>query len=307
MCQHKKGFLAVLLSAGLLLGCSDDPATPRQDDNTPLNVPVYVTEFDVVATAMTADDNGNLLFCYPFKNRIIQYTVTGDSIGECYLFSQADSALWPIYMEYYNGTIVVVSALPEPSRIVVYDSLGTLQREWLEWHAHDSGWAGGNDQIAIDRDGYIYTLRFYEETVVKYAPNGTFEREWMTHGTNPTGYSWPGGIVVGPNDIVYIADTVHNRVLMFSNIGEFIGEFGTSGSGKGQFSWPNGLGIDNRNVLYVVDRLNHRVQMLTLDGEYIAEFSTGVSLKTPLLITIQGNNIHILHEDGVVEYFKFVD
>jgi hypothetical protein len=57
----------------------------------------------------------------------------------------------------------------------------------------------------------------------------------------------------------------------------------------------------------VVDRLNNRIQMFSLDGEYITEFATGPGLRTPLLITIQGHNVHVMHEDDVVEYFMFTD
>jgi hypothetical protein len=301
MCMRKGALLGVFLIAGLLLGCSDEPASPEQG----ISVPVYTAEFHVDATAMTVDDDGHLLFANPIENQITRRTVRGDSIGEWNLRSQADSILWPMYIEYSKGKLVVVSASPSPSRIVVFDSLGVFQREWLEWHDNSGGWAGGVDQIAIDSHGYVYTLRFDEETVVKYAPDGTFEREWLAHGTNSTGATMPGGIVVGLNDIVYITDTAHHKVLMFSNNGEPIGEIGKRGSGKAQFQCPIGLAIDNNNILYVVDRLNHRVQMLNLDGNYLAEFATGAQLKTPLLITTWGNGVHVLHEDGLVQYFRF--
>ena len=302
---HPSAVLMVLLGITMVAGCSDDPASPGSGNNPPLDNPVFVTEFVVDATAMAVDNAGHLLFSNPHDNRITRHTVTGDLVDTWSPLSREGSELWPIYLEYFNGNLVVVSAMPNPSRIVVFDSDGALRQEWPEQYNHDGGWAGGVDQIAIDRDGNIYTLRFDEEAVVKYAPDGTFEREWLTHGTNPSGYSWPNGIVVGPNDIVYISDALHHRVLMFSRRGELVGEIGEEGGSNGQFRWPTGLAIDDHGILYVVDRLNLRVQMLTLGGDYIAEFATGSIGKSPVLITVHDNDVHVLHMDNVVKYFAF--
>lgn len=293
-----------------MLGCSDDPTVPTRSNpvdrepRDPLMIPTLVNEFTVNATAMTINQSGHIVFSDPFGNRIMEYNTDGTLVAEWNPVSKIGAELFPMYIEYASGKLFIISATPHPNRMVVYDTERTFQTEWYLQDEH-SNWPGGPDQITIDDEGFIYTLRWKAESVVKYRPDGSIEREWLTHGTNPTGWNWPGGIVVGPNRIVYISDPLHDRILMFLKDGRLVGEIGEEGSGNGQFRSPYGLAIDEDEILYVVDKSNLRIQKLTLDGEYLGEFSSGAVYKTPYLITTHGNMVHVWHSDDVVRCFEY--
>jgi hypothetical protein len=267
-------------------------------------VPTFASEFSTNGIAMTMDNECRLYLLDPL--RVLVNTVYGKLVATWEPQSLIGTDLSPDYIEYNNGRLFIISGRPTPSRIGVYDIKGLLVDEWPERHDRSVGGLPWRiDQIAIDEYGYIYTLRFYEESLVKYAPDGTFEREWLTHGTNPTGYNWPGGIVVGPNKVVYISDTFHDRILMFSTEGDLVGEIGEEGTGEGQLSWPLGLAIDEYQVLYVADLLNYRIQKLTLGGEYLAEWESKASSEGPALITVRNDAVHVMHQKGDVQYYKY--
>jgi len=297
---------------GLVLfatGCSDDPTHPGnnvQNPRDPEAVPSFVSEFEVDVTSMTVDSKGQLLFSDPSGNRILKYSPDGELTSEWPPLSSNGSELSPFYIEHANDKLCIISGIPTPSRIVVYDSQQSFNNEWLEQHANSGDWGAPLDQIGVDASGYTYVLRYGEGYVVKYKPDGTFEREWLTHGTNPTVESHPSGIAVGPNEIVYISDTLHNRILMFSAVGELIDEIGERGDGDAQFHWPTGLAIDSDDILYVVDTVNRRIQKLTLNGEYLAEFRTGDRFSpAPRLVTVHGGNVHVMRDGGVVKHYRY--
>ncbi len=304
----KNRYLICVL-VGLVLfanGCSDDPTHPGKSSQGPTAVPSFVNEFEVDVTSMTVDSKGRLLFSDPFGNRILKYSPKGIFISEWMPLSSNGEKLWPMYVEHVNDKIYVVSGTPTPSRVVVYDSRQSFNNEWLEQPANRGSWGAPLDQIGVDAFGYTYVLNHNEEYVAKYKPDGTFDGQWPTRGTNPTVGSHPSGIAVGPNEILYISDTLHNRILMFTAEGELIDEIGERGDGDAQFHWPTGLAIDSDDILYVVDTVNRRIQKLTLHGEYLAEFRTGDFFSpAPRLVTVYGANVHVMVDGGVVKRFQY--
>lgn len=273
------------------------------EPRAPNALPVFIAKWEADVTAMAIDRVGHLHLTNPFSGSVFEYLPTGELVDTWYP-TLNDISLWPMYMEFRNRYFYFISGSPKPSRIVVFGESRELSHYWLEKY-HHSGFAGGIDGIAVDDDGFVYTLEFNGEAVVKYTPDGVFEREWPTQGTNPGANNWPSGIVVGPNGIVYVSDTLNHRILMFTRDGEFFGQFGVEGGTNGAFRWPCGLAIDEDHILYVADRINCRIQKLTLSGGYLAQFSTGDYSKTPLVITIKGRDIFVLMDEDEIRYFRY--
>lgn len=275
------------------------------EPRSPNAVPVLTAEWEADAYSMAIDRFGYLHLTNPFRGSVFKHLPTGELVDTWNLVENS-YASWPMYMEFKNRHFYFVSGTPKPSRIAVFDESREFSRFWLEKYSHQ-GYAGGIDGIAVDDDGFVYTLEFDGEAVVKYAPDGSYEREWSTHGIDPGRYNRPGGIVVGPNDVVYVSDTENNRILMFSRDGEFIGQFSGSGGVTWGFRWPTGLAIGEDQILYVVDRVNKRIQKLTLSGSYLAEFVSGVGSTSPLIMAVKGRDIFVLLEDDVIQYFHYSD
>jgi len=93
-------------------------------------------------------------------------------------------------------------------------------------------------------------------------------------------FTWPSGIAVAGDGIVYAADEYDNVISYydpdatipfpdFNPDGERLGDWGESGSEPGQLDGPAGLAFDSADDLYVVDSRNDRVQKFTKDGTYL--------------------------------------
>jgi DNA-binding beta-propeller fold protein YncE len=83
----------------------------------------------------------------------------------------------------------------------------------------------------------------------------------------------PTGLAVSSREkIVYIVDTLANRVHAFSTAGEFLFSFGATGEGHGQFNFPTHIVSHSDGDLYVTDAMNFRVQIFNAHGSFLASF-----------------------------------
>jgi len=84
-------------------------------------------------------------------------------------------------------------------------------------------------------------------------------------------FSSPRNLEIGPDGLVYVADSGNHRIQVFDADGRFVRGWGGSGDAPGLFNEPWGLAVDDQFV-YVADTWNHRVQKFTLDGELVGAF-----------------------------------
>jgi tripartite motif-containing protein 71 len=128
--------------------------------------------------------------------------------------------------------------------------------------------------VARGFDGRVYVGDVFTHEVEVFNANGTFDEDWGTNGTGAGQFGAIGGITVGKNGSVYVADS-GNRIERFTLDGGYLGSFGSSGSGLGQLDFgsggtnasPAGGGVSiDGNYLFVADSLNNRVERFDLDG-----------------------------------------
>ena len=133
-----------------------------------------------------------------------------------------------------NQFVIRTMGHPLPDRVAIYNSNREFEVDWYEPNL--SGWPGvGSDVLTVGLDGMIYLLGFGEETVYKYDPDEGLVNSWSTVGTDTTGASWPFGVAVNKQGLVYISNTIHDQVLCFSTEGDLLAEYG----GAGQ--WPRSI------------------------------------------------------------------
>lgn len=90
-------------------------------------------------------------------------------------------------------------------------------------------------------------------------------------GTAEGQLSSPRNMEVGPDGLIYVADSGNHRIQVFDRDGQFVRGWGSFGAEPGQFNEPWGLAVDD-NYLYVADTWNHRIQKFTLGGEWVGSF-----------------------------------
>lgn len=90
------------------------------------------------------------------------------------------------------------------------------------------------------------------------------------HGCGQAGdtqlLNYPRGIAVNPRPtgsgqvLVYVADSLNQRVVEYTDSGSYLGEVGGLGTGQGQFKAPYDVAVDQAGNLYVADFSNDRVE-----------------------------------------------
>jgi tripartite motif-containing protein 71 len=158
--------------------------------------------------------------------------------------------------------------------------------------------------IARDRAGRFYVGDVFTHKIQVFNPDGTFATEWGSDGTAAGQLGSVGGIAVGPNNEVYVADS-NNRIERFALDGTYLGSFGSSGSAVGQFDFgaannhasPSGGGVSvTSQYVFVADTRNNRVQRFSLDGSNPLVIGAG-QLAQPQGLAAVGNDRVIVADD----------
>ena len=94
-----------------------------------------------------------------------------------------------------------------------------------------------------------------------------FDRLWPNL-LQPWYFVFPDDIAIGPDGLVYVADSDFHRIQVFSTEGEFIRNWGGEGVGNGEFASPGGIAISASGEVYVADTENNRIQVFDLNGVF---------------------------------------
>ncbi len=169
-------------------------------------------------------------------------------------------------------------------------------------------------QIAVNKDGQIYTAEEFNHRISIFNPDGTFATSFgqlgqlytegdpyfnKISGADSGGlFNRPSGIAIGPSGNVYVADTWNYRIQVFTPDGKFLNSWGQRGEfgDKAQpepfdgFWGPRGIAVDSQENVYVADTGNKRIRVYTSTGQYVRDIGTAGSavgqLDEPSSVTI---------------------
>jgi DNA-binding beta-propeller fold protein YncE len=97
-----------------------------------------------------------------------------------------------------------------------------------------------------------------------------FLYSWGEYGSDPGQFDDPGGIAVGADGKIYVADTDNHRIQVLEGDGTPLVQYGSEGSGSGQFQYPKGIAVDSAGNIFVADTYNHRIVILSVEGTAVS-------------------------------------
>jgi DNA-binding beta-propeller fold protein YncE len=115
--------------------------------------------------------------------------------------------------------------------------------------------------IAVSQRGDVYLLAKAGGKILHYSlSDGKFLASWGETGSTEGKFEQPGGIAVGSDGRVYVADTGNNRIQVFNAKGEFLLAQGYAASDKEPLDHPTAVAFNPHNgELYVLDAGKHRI------------------------------------------------
>jgi sugar lactone lactonase YvrE len=143
------------------------------------------------------------------------------------------------------------------------------------------------DAMAVGPDGNLYVTDLSQRvTVVSRA--GTVLRRFGKPGSGAGEFRFiPGDptvptdvfgkIAVGPDGLVYVADSGNARVQVLTPQGRFVRQFGSFGSGKDQFLFSGDIAVDNAGDVYVADGQSATLAKLYPAGKVVWQIGGGAS------------------------------
>jgi DNA-binding beta-propeller fold protein YncE len=84
----------------------------------------------------------------------------------------------------------------------------------------------------------------------------------------------PTGVTVGPDGLVYLADTHYQRVMVYDpRTCQEVRRWGTMGKGPGQFIYPTDIAFDEKGHIFVSEYGdNDRIQVFDQKGDFLYTF-----------------------------------
>lgn len=152
---------------------------------------------------------------------------------------------------------------PVVGSVFIYDSDSNLKQE-LKGLAKPLG-------LAVDMNGYILVGNDGRDNVEIYDPaDGR-----LINSFGDGFIEMPNAIIMGPNQRIYVVDSIKNTVHVYDDYYNRIGSIGSSGSGADSLNFPadavvittdNGTSIVDE--IYVADQVNKRIQVYDLNGNH---------------------------------------
>ena len=136
--------------------------------------------------------------------------------------------------------------------------------------------------MATAPDGSLYVADSLNHRIVHLDPNGLFLNAWGGYGNVLDGevpgglLNEPWGVSVGPDGMVYVADTWNHRIQVFTSEGLFVRMWSTFNAGgfEDGFWGPRGIVVDAQNRVYVTDTGKQRVVIFDSMGNYLTQFGS---------------------------------
>jgi DNA-binding beta-propeller fold protein YncE len=267
--------LAVLVAASALAG----PALAR---TAGASDPVAGASIGFQPTPVTlaTDPAGNVLFSNSQLSRGMKEYSSGGSLIQS--FGVFEGEIRAIATDPAGDVWVLEN---EARKMIELGRAGNPSRSWS---AEGLG-------MAIAPDGDVYTVG--PKGVARYTPDGSLVSTWPL-GSGGLGWA----IAVGPDGLIYVADSSTDRVEVYEPSGAPVREW-TASPALGSSAFPYGIAVSPSGDVYVVETGGDRVDEFTAAGTPIRSWgSTGTGhgqFETPTGIAVgPEGSVYVADEDA---------
>jgi len=149
-------------------------------------------------------------------------------------------------------------------RIQVFDMDGHFRRVFGQ------GVLGRPMNLTIDNDA-IYVADYWRDRIWIFGLDGTLRGGIGRSGHGPGELDSPGGVAVGSEGDVYVADFYNQRIQRLHPDGSFVRQWGRTrkiGIRAGEFNYPTDVTVAADGTLFVADGYNDRIQVSSADGTF---------------------------------------
>jgi DNA-binding beta-propeller fold protein YncE len=145
-----------------------------------------------------------------------------------------------------------------------------VQQRYLQLTGSDRERITSPVGVVFDEDLRLYVADSAGR-VFAFGPDGALLFTLQTAGADrlrrPTGLAYSPG-----KKLLYVVDTLANKVQAFGTNGDFAFSFGERGDTSGRFNFPTHIFRSASGELYVTDALNFRIQIFDEDGRFLGSF-----------------------------------
>ncbi len=194
------------------------------------------------------------------------------------------------------AALVTLSTAPTapPTQAEELEKLGT--------YSHEVGGLADPSAVLVNDDGTTLALEWALDRIVVLAPDGERTAVLGGPGAGPGQLRGARDMALGPEGLLWIADTGNHRVQVWTIHGEFVRAFGAFGSASGELNAPHGIAVDGERVV-VADTLNDRVQVFDREGHSLLRFggwgADDALFNHPMDVTLDdAGNVYVADADN---------
>lgn len=244
-----------------------------------------------------AFDTNSDLFVLDDAGRILVFDIAGQ-VKRQWFMPESDVGNPEGICLFRDGRIGVADT--HYHRIVFFDRDGKVLSMHGE-HGSEAGQFIYLSSLTQDKQGNYYICEYGgNDRVQKFDVDGKWLLEFGGFGTGDGQFQRPMGIV-WRNGLLYIADSINNRIQVFRDDGQFVGVLGREAD-LPRLHYPYDLAGGPNGDLFAIEYGGNRVTRLNLQGETLGTFgSTGHGVgefSTPWGLSVDSSGRIVVADTG---------
>jgi ABC-type spermidine/putrescine transport system permease subunit II/DNA-binding beta-propeller fold protein YncE len=167
-----------------------------------------------------------------------------------------------------DGNLALIE--PHYSRMNHFDSAGQVLAQWGA-HGTNAGQLSFPRGAAVNSHGDMFLCEYGQtERIQRFSHRGTnYLGGFGRPGEGEGEFNRVEGVGIGPDDLIYAADSCNHRIQVFTAEGKFVRQFGRAGSGPGELSYPYDVRLDQAGNVFVCEFGNSRIQVFDKAGKSV--------------------------------------